>query len=230
MRKLVLGAIALVLSVNVNASIVRMETTLGNIDIELFDNDAPITVANFMNYVNDGDYINSFFHRNVPGFILQGGGFTFQNNLYGNVPTDAPIVNEFDPSRSNLRGTLAMAKTAAGPDSATSQWFFNLSDNSANLDVQNDGFTVFAQVLNEGMDIVDATNVEVTPWNVPEFHSYYATKQVVINDMTYNLKGISPSGRGLTPLADTPFLWLIKLPKKIKQVMHTPSWEGRDEQ
>jgi cyclophilin family peptidyl-prolyl cis-trans isomerase len=109
-----------------------------------------------MNYVNDGDYNNSFFHRSVPGFVLQGGGFTFQNNLYGNVPTDAPIVNEFDPSRSNLRGTLAMAKTAAGPDSATSQWFFNLSDNSANLDTQNGGFTVFGEVLGDGMDVVDA--------------------------------------------------------------------------
>lgn len=83
----------------------------------------------------------------------------------------------------------------------------------------------------KGMDIIDATNVEVTPWNVPEFHSYYATKQVVINDMTDNLKGISPSVRGLIPLAGTPSLWLIKLPKKIKQVIHNPSsWEDRDEQ
>jgi cyclophilin family peptidyl-prolyl cis-trans isomerase len=138
------------------ALFVRIETTLGFVDVELFDDGAPVTVANFMNYVNDGDYDNSFFHRSMPGFVLQGGGFTFQNNLYDNVPTDAPIVNEFDPSRSNLRGTLAMAKTAAGPDTATSQWFFNLSNNSANLDTQNGGFTVFGRVLGDGMDVVDA--------------------------------------------------------------------------
>ena len=138
------------------ALFVRIETTLGFVDVELFDDGAPVTVANFMNYVNDGDYDNSFFHRSVPGFVLQGGGFTFQNNLYDNVPADAPIVNEFDPSRSNLRGTLAMAKTAAGPDTATSQWFFNLSNNSANLDTQNGGFTVFGRVLGDGMDVVDA--------------------------------------------------------------------------
>ena len=138
------------------ALFVRIETTLGFVDVELFDDGAPVTVANFMNYVNDGDYDNSFFHRSVPGFVLQGGGFTFQNNLYDNVPIDAPIFNEFDPSRSNLRGTLAMAKTAAGPDTATSQWFFNLSNNSANLDTQNGGFTVFGRVLDVGMDVVDA--------------------------------------------------------------------------
>jgi len=155
-EKLALVAISLVLSTSVNASIVHMETSLGGIDIELFDNEAPVTVANFMNYVNDSDYNNSFFHRSMPGFVLQGGGFIFQNDSFESVETDEPIINEFDLSRSNLRGTLAMAKTAAGADSATSQWFFNLADNSANLDTQNGGFTVFGHVLGNGMDVVDA--------------------------------------------------------------------------
>ena len=143
--------------------IVRMQTDLGAIDIEMFDTVAPQTVANFMNYVNDGDYDGTFFHRSIPGFVVQGGGF-IANTPDGSIlsadagashiPTDPPVVNEFNLS--NLRGTIAMAKVDGDPDSATSEWFFNLDDNSANLDVQNDGFTVFAQVLNEGMDVVDA--------------------------------------------------------------------------
>lgn len=159
----------LVLSNSVNASIVHMETSLGSINIELFDNEAPVTVANFMNYVNDGDFINSIFHRNVPGFILQGGGFRFDSE-WSYVPTDAPIINEFDASRSNLRGTLAMAKLGSDPDSATSQWFFNLANNSANLDYQNGGFTVFGQVLGNGMDVIDAISALPT-YSITSIHS-----------------------------------------------------------
>jgi cyclophilin family peptidyl-prolyl cis-trans isomerase len=162
------------ITTTVNAFIVSMETSLGVIDIELFDNEAPITVANFMNYVNDGDYDNSFFHRSVPGFILQGGGFRYDDQIpaYSYVPEDAPIINEFDVSRSNVRGTLAMAKIGGDPDSATSQWFFNLYDNSANLDSQNGGFTVFGQVLGNGMDIVDAIAALPT-YNITAIHSAF---------------------------------------------------------
>jgi len=88
----------------------------------------------------------------VPDFVVQGGGF-----LPGMVKQDGvrdPIVNEFSPERSNLRGSLAMAKLGGDPDSATSEFFFNLGDNSSNLDTQNGGFTVFAHVI-EGVDIVD---------------------------------------------------------------------------
>jgi cyclophilin family peptidyl-prolyl cis-trans isomerase len=140
---------------------VRMQTDLGAIDIELFDTVAPQTVANFMNYVNDGDYEGTFFHRSDPGFVVQGGGF-IANTPVGSIltdgasliPVDPPVMNEFNLS--NVRGTIAMAKVGDDPDSATSQWFFNLADNSANLDNQNGGFTVFAQVLNQGMAVVDS--------------------------------------------------------------------------
>jgi peptidyl-prolyl cis-trans isomerase A (cyclophilin A) len=137
------------------ATVVTMETTMGNINIELFDSVTPMTVTNFLNYVQDGDYVNSFIHRSVPGFIIQGGGFQYDADIdtFNSVPTDAPIVNE--SSLSNVRGTLAMATQTGDPNSATSQWFFNLIDNYV-LDTQNGGFTVFGQVLGNGMDIVDA--------------------------------------------------------------------------
>ena len=132
-----------------------MRTTLGDIEIELLDEEAPNTVANFLNYVNDGDYQNSFVHRSAPGFVIQGGGFTFVDAPPVRIPVDDPVVNEFDPNRSNVRGTLAMAKVGDDPDSATSQWFINLADNSTNLDVQNGGFTVFARVRGDGMAVAD---------------------------------------------------------------------------
>lgn len=122
----------------------------GEINVLLFDQTglgAPITVTNFLNYVNDGDYINTIIHRSIPNFIIQGGGFTVNNSTVNRVPTDAPIPNEFSSNRSNTRGTIAMAKLGDNPNSATSQWFFNLGDNASNLDNQNGGFTVFGQVL-----------------------------------------------------------------------------------
>ena len=140
----------------------RMDTSLGNIEVELFDTVTPLTVANFMKYVNDGDFSNSFIHRSIPGFIIQGGGFTFENGAIGTVPTDPPVVNEF--SHSNIRGTIAMAKISGDPDSATSGWFFNLGDNSANLDFQNGGFTVFGQVIGNSMEVVD-TIAALPVWN-----------------------------------------------------------------
>src|ERR1044072_3557421 len=79
-------------------TVVRMETSLGNIDIELLDSVAPLTVANFMKYVSDGDFTNSFIHRSVPGFIIQGGGFKFVNGQPAAVPTDPPVANEFNRS------------------------------------------------------------------------------------------------------------------------------------
>ena len=155
LKALLIWALVSYCTQSASALYVRIETTLGIVDVELFDDEAPVTVANFMNYVNDGDYNDSFFHRSPTGFVLQGGGFRFMDDVFSSVPTDAPIVNEFDASRSNTRGTLAMAKNAGDPDSATSQWFFNLGDNSANLDSQNGGFTVFGRVIGNGMDVVD---------------------------------------------------------------------------
>lgn len=141
-----------------SATVVRMQTSLGLIDIQLFDTAAPMTVTNFLSYVDSGAYTRSLIHRSVPGFIVQGGALalTGTNNSLAAITTRAPVVNEYSASRSNLRGTIAMAKVSGDPNSATSQWFFNLANNASNLDTQNGGFTVFGQVLGNGMTVVDA--------------------------------------------------------------------------
>jgi cyclophilin family peptidyl-prolyl cis-trans isomerase len=114
-------------------------------DIALFSNRTPVTRQNFLDYVTNGSWVDSFIHRSVPGFVIQGGGFRLDGagNIAA-VPTAAPIVNEFGVS--NTLGTVSMAKSGGDPNSATSQWFVSLGENSGNLDSQNGGFTVFGQV------------------------------------------------------------------------------------
>ncbi len=130
----------------------------GVIRMELLDDLVPLTVQNFLTYVNSknakGDYDNTFFHRAETNFVLQGGGFNSEGTR-DHVTTGLELHNEFSPTRSNLRGTITMAKTGLSPNTATSEFFFNVADNSANLDNQNGGFTVFGNVT-QGMDIVDA--------------------------------------------------------------------------
>jgi cyclophilin family peptidyl-prolyl cis-trans isomerase len=136
---------------------VEVRTVLGVFCLDLLDRvgEAPLTVQNFRNYMDRGDFDGSFFHRLVPGFVLQGGGFSYDpGSRYQAIAQDPPVANE--PGISNVRGTVAMAKLANQPDSATNQWFVNLTDNSANLDGQNGGFTVFARVVPEDLAVVDA--------------------------------------------------------------------------
>jgi len=127
----------------------RVVRFLGNggeeFDIELFGAEAPLTVRNFLNYVESGRYNASMIHRSVPGFVIQGGGFFLNGDTIEPVKTDAAMPNEFGIS--NLRGTVAMAKLGENPNSATSQWFINLKDNTADLDSENGGYTVFGRVL-----------------------------------------------------------------------------------
>lgn len=181
-------------------TIVRMEITYGTnqgtIDIELYDDQAPKTVVNFLRYAGRGDYsTNGIIHRSVPGFVLQGGGYTyidfFGQPYYIHIPEDPPVQNEFSPSRSNVRGTIAMAKLGGNPDSATSEWFFNLADNSANLDVQNGGFTAFGRVLDPGMNVVDAiANLPV--WNASATNPAFTNIPLINYDPAAGI-GIQPS-------------------------------------
>lgn len=131
---------------------VRLKTNLGDIDITLMPSVAPLTVANFLKYVNKGAYNNTIFHRSVPGFIVQTGGYNLVNNSFPAISQDAAVRNEF--KLSNTRGTIAMAKLDGNPNSATNQFFFNLADNASNLDNQNGGFTVFAKVTNSDSQAV----------------------------------------------------------------------------
>ncbi|MEM9218747.1 MAG: peptidylprolyl isomerase [Cyanobacteria bacterium P01_F01_bin.150] len=133
----------------------------GVTNVVLFDQEgagAPLTVANFQDYVDANAYRNSIIHRSIPGFVIQGGGFAPTDLEDDNaIDENDPVQNEFSSERSNTRGTLAMAKLGGDPDSATSQWFFNLEDNSSNLNNQNGGFTVFGQVIGqEDLDVIDA--------------------------------------------------------------------------
>jgi cyclophilin family peptidyl-prolyl cis-trans isomerase len=155
---------------------VRFTTVLGKIDIELFGQQTPITVANFLKYVDQGRYFimdptthqtaSSFVHRSLPGFIIQGGGFlgTVDPNdpsyvLATQVAALAPIQNE--PGISNTRGTIAMAQAGTNPNSANSQWFINLADNGGppnNLDTRTNNlgpYTVFGKIVNNTMTTVD---------------------------------------------------------------------------
>jgi peptidyl-prolyl cis-trans isomerase A (cyclophilin A) len=132
-------------------SMIRFDTTLGEFTIELFEKDAPVTVANFWKYVDDGFFDGTIFHRIVPGFVIQGGGFTEDMTQKRTHP---PIKNEADNGLKNERGSLSMARTN-DINSATSQFFVNLKDNDF-LDHKrgNFGYAVFGRVT-QGMDVID---------------------------------------------------------------------------
>jgi peptidyl-prolyl cis-trans isomerase A (cyclophilin A) len=165
-------------------TLVNINTVMGVIPVELFNvqvgayTAAPLTVANFLHHANHdpltsttyySSYDNTIFHRSAPGsvdpvthldptgqpgFVIQGGGYDYPN--FTKVTEGPMVANEYSVTRSNLRGTVAMAKLGTDPNSATNQFFINLSDNSGNLDNQNGGFTVFGHVLGSGMDVADA--------------------------------------------------------------------------
>lgn len=131
--------------------LVRIETTYGTFTVELNPELAPITTANFLQYVDDGFYDNTIFHRVIAGFVVQGGGFNVGLTA---KETRGPIVNESSNGLRNDRGTIAMARTD-DPDSATSQWFINLVDNDfLNRSDTNAGYCVFGRVI-DGMSVVD---------------------------------------------------------------------------
>jgi peptidyl-prolyl cis-trans isomerase B (cyclophilin B) len=150
---------------------VIMETSMGTIVLELFPDDAPETVENFLKYVRSGHYDGTIFHRVIPNFMIQGGGLTTDMKK---KTTFLPIKNEADNGLKNLRGTIAMARTR-DPHSATDQFFINTKSNNF-LDhtmksARGWGYTVFGKVV-KGMDVVDAiskvkTNVKAMRKNVP---------------------------------------------------------------
>lgn len=163
-------------------TVVTITTPVGDFSIQLLDESTPITVANFLNHVIDGRYNGTFIHRTEPGFVIQGGWLSYSEEANTVVPLtpDNAILNE--PLFSNTRGTVAMAKVDGNPNSATSQWFINLDDNTS-LNGSNGGFTVFGFVLGDGMTVVDQIA------NLPA--------QPVINGLGFNVPLINYGGGSL---------------------------------
>lgn len=191
-----------------SATIVEIETNLGTFEVNLYDNDTPATVANFLAYVQNGDYGDSVIHRSIAGFIIQGGGLVTDGNAMLSQITQRPaVVNE--PVFSNVRGTIAMAKLPSGPNTATNQWFINLANNAANLDIQNGGFTVFGEVTAADMTVVDAIAAVPTFNNVFGFDDFplqnFDVANPVMNDNLIIVTGITvtdttvDSAAGLNP-------------------------------
>jgi cyclophilin family peptidyl-prolyl cis-trans isomerase len=157
---------------------VTLRTTMGDIVLELNKEKAPKTVANFLQYLDEGFYDGTIFHRVVKDFVIQGGGF--DKNL-NQKPTRPPIVNEAGNGLSNVAYTIAMARTN-DPNSATSQFYINLRDNSASLDQNlplNPGYAVFGRVVG-GKDVVDAIS-KVNTVSVG-YHEHVPAKSIIIGD------------------------------------------------
>lgn len=181
LKKLLFTSVLLVFATGIACAeetmnpVVMIETTLGSIKIELFEKEAPITVKNFLDYVKKDFYTDTTFHRVIPGFMAQGGGFTADRKK---KPTRGPIRNEAANGLKNDRGTIAMARTAV-PDSATSQFFINVVNNKMLNRPNPDGagYAVFGKVL-EGMDVVDNI-VKVKTHNVRDFQNLPETPVVI---------------------------------------------------
>ncbi len=195
---------------------VRLSTVLGNIDLALFGQQKPITVANFLNYVDQGRFFkidptngqlaSSFVHRSIPGFIIQGGGYIGtvdpahpSNLLVTQVLPFSPIQNE--PGISNKRGTIAMAQNGSDANSATSQWFINLADNGGaphNLDIRSNNagpYTVFGKVVNNSMTVVDAIAAVPrynagAPFDTIPLRNYTSPNPVTVSNLV-SVPGIS---------------------------------------
>jgi peptidyl-prolyl cis-trans isomerase A (cyclophilin A)/peptidyl-prolyl cis-trans isomerase B (cyclophilin B) len=138
-------------SANGGETLIKIATTAGDITLRLLSDKAPATVDNFLNYVDSGHYDGTVFHRVIPNFMIQGGGFTVELE---EKPTGDPVINESQNRLHNIRGTVAMARTS-DPDSATAQFFINQRSN-LRLDWApgRPGYTVFAEVV-DGMNVVD---------------------------------------------------------------------------
>lgn len=180
MRHVVAAAMAVLMMGSVQAQNVRLSTTMGDIVVQVDANRAPKTVANFLQYVRDGHYNGTVFHRVISNFMIQGGGMTPD---MGEKPTRAPIPLESRNGLSNQRGTIAMARTM-NPNSATAQFFINVKDNNF-LDAANaqdgNGYAVFGKVV-QGMDVVEKIRkVRTTQRGM---HGDVPTEPIVIKQAT----------------------------------------------
>lgn len=181
MKKLISALILTMMSSITLAAqpVATMETNLGNIEIELAQDKAPVTVKNFIEYAQSGFYTNTVFHRVIAGFMAQGGGY---DTKLQKKSTKAPIVNESSNGLKNDRATIAMARTS-NPNSATSQFFINFRDNdSLNFGGPYGGYAVFGKVI-KGMDVVDKmATIRTGPGG--QFRSDVPTQPIIIKKVT----------------------------------------------
>ena len=177
MKKIYVALTLAIMSANALANTqMQIKTNVGNIDIELYDDKAPVSVKNFKHYVNSNFYKGTIFHRVIPGFMIQGGGF--EENMQ-QKPTAASIKNESDNGLKNTTGTLAMARTN-DPNSATSQFFINVANNDfLNKAIGNPGYAVFGKVT-QGMDVVNKI-VNTPTKNVGPFQNVPQQSIKIIN-------------------------------------------------
>ncbi|MBI2296147.1 MAG: peptidyl-prolyl cis-trans isomerase [Betaproteobacteria bacterium] len=195
MPSIVAAALVLLVSSQTGAADpqVELKTSMGTIVIELFPDKAPATVENFLRYVKDGHFDGTVFHRVIPKFMVQGGGFTPE---FGQKPTRNPVRNEADNGLKNTVGTVAMARTA-DPHSATAQFFINLADNDF-LDFrfptqEGYGYCVFGKVV-KGMDVVNRI-VKVRTGPGPAGQSNVPVKPVVIESARLIETAAKPAGK-----------------------------------
>ncbi|KAA3644324.1 MAG: peptidyl-prolyl cis-trans isomerase [Proteobacteria bacterium] len=180
---LLLFVLFLSVAASADNTLIKMQTTEGDIYIKLYDDKAPKTVANFLQYVQDDFYDGTIFHRVISTFMIQGGGFSEDLQL---KPTRAPIENEASNGLKNDRGTIAMARLS-DPHSATAQFFINVQDNAAlnftgEQNTNTWGYAVFGEVV-KGMDVVDEIRFKPTGAK-PPFRQNLPLENVVINDVT----------------------------------------------
>ena len=180
-----------------SGTLVQFRTVFGTLDVELYDAEKPVTTGNFKRLVQAGAYQNNFFHRLIPGFVAQGGGYyafnKFSPNLFapnwlelGVTPSFGFITNEYSvgPTLSNTNGTIAMAKLPGNPNSASAGWFFNLANNSANLDSQNGGFTVFGRVIRDTNNLLGFLNGRSYGNGMVDMSAFYPGDVVASNFST----------------------------------------------
>lgn len=210
MMKYLAICLSLFMTLSVYADVlprVEIETNMGNIVLELYPAKAPRTVKNFIQSIQEGFYEETIFHRVIPKFIMQGGGY---NSQFEKKPTGNAIVNEADNSLKNLRGTVAMAHHTDDPNSATTQFFINIADNpsldySSSITTKSWGYAVFGKVT-EGMEVVDkiakvktgqggefSKNVPITPVII---------KKMTVSDIPTNLDELEAIETPKTPLID----------------------------
>lgn len=221
--------------IDADNTVIRIETDLGAIDLELFDqagpdgaSAAPATVANFLGYITRGDLDLTFFHRlddissnGIPD-VLQGGGFRFEDGVgFSAVTTQPPVANEFDAGRSNVERTIAMAKLAGDPDSATSQFFFNLEDNAAILDdpANNGGFTVFGRVVNDASwDVV----MMIAALSTENFQDLSNPLTIPLTDVPVTATGSVPSEMALVDIVDIEVIKPAGVDDFFTRVLYMP--------